>query len=349
MIWESIIKKWFIFTLLHMLLFLTGCTFYDGDAMDGYMGSDDPCFLTVRNDSGTDTPYVYISNDGKHWNQVSVVPLAEVQVLAYGEGLFVAGGKPAGTSGDLIAYSPDGINWDTTITWNGPETPVNNDFIRAMDYNNGTFICSFYDISVTVPPKDKFYYSHNGIEWHAGNGASSQTPYSMRYGGGIFVLLAIFDLQVSSDGINWSGDIWDSTSIRLCSVAYGNTLFVVGGDDTSSSSAFLALSDDGYTYTNNLLLDNNVDLIIDIFYGNRKFVALSQDGYTYVSDNGFIWDGPSQIKDAVGETMLRIVYGNNLFVTVSHDGIYYSEDGIHWSGNVAPAGPGLFIDIVYRP
>lgn len=346
MIWKYLNNKDFVLALLSILMVLTGCTFYDGDAMDGYMGSDDPCFLTVRNDSGT--PSAYSSSDGKHWNQVSVVPLEEVKVLAYGEGLFVAGGDPAGTSNDLIAYSPDGINWNTAITWNGPETPENKDFIRAMDYNNGTFTCSFNDDSAGTSGIDKFYYSRNGIDWHAGNGSTSAAVIAIKYGGDKFAMLATQELRVSSDGINWSGNIWNKPSVYVFTAAYGNTIFIVGGDN-NFTNGFIAASDDGYTYTDNLIPGNTLGIIVDIYYGNRRFVAIERNGYTYVSDNGFVWDGPFQIKDAIGKTMCRIIYGNNLFVAVGTGGIYYSKDGIHWSGNAAPGGIGSFIDIVYRP
>jgi len=324
-----------------MFIVLTGCTFYEGDAMDSYMGSGDPCFLAVGNDSGT--AHAYRSSDGKHWNQVGVVPLDEVKVIAYGEGLFVAGGNPEITSNKIIAYSADGINWNTSITWDGGQPP-NEHFIRAMDYNNGIFVCSYNTTN------DKFYYSYNGIDWHAGNVSTNAAVVSVKYGGGIFAGIAGTELRVSTDGINWSENIWNEALLRVHSAAYGNTIFTVGGRDIAgtSNAPFLAASTDGYTYTGNLIPGNDRDRIVDIYYGNRIFVALDDGGYTYVSDNGFIWDGPFRIKDAAGDT-LRIVYGNNLFVAVSRDGIYYSEDGIKWSGNVAPGGSGSFIDIVYRP
>ena len=171
------------------------------------------------------------STDGINWTKVSDSdsPLEGYQAITYGDGKFVAGYLGS------IAYSTNGTSWTkANIPFSG--TP---NFIEDIAYGGGRF--------VVVADWGRTAYSTNGINWTASEGTKiwgtdRNSFNSIAYGNGMFVAVgADGKILYSSNGASWTAvpysTIWqypyDDSSTRTASIraiAYGNGMFVAGGD-----------------------------------------------------------------------------------------------------------------------
>lgn len=309
-----------------VIILLTGCALGDGDAMDSYRGSGNPLFVAVQA-----TNDVYISTDGRAWIKTSTVQLSDSFSITYGNKVFIIAGEQS--SGGDFAISVDGVNWNVSTT------QIPTAVFSSITYNSGIYSSG--------SDTGNNYFSINGINWYQANGNLGLNPiYSICYGGGLFLSLTIDQIQISNDGINWSGNVWSGPSIEPIDTAYGNMVFVTVG--LMGGSGFIMVSQDAINWSNNLI-DSGAPILYGIAYGNNRFVAVGNSGSVYVSENGFNWMGPITVIGASGNRLQSVIYADNRFVAVGSNGtIIYSKDGYNWSGNVGP-GTGNFMDVAYRP
>ena len=278
-----------------------------------------------------------------------------VYSIGYGNGKFVAG-----SSGNAIAYSPDGINWTAVSNSTfGPQsiygiTYGNGKFVAgglfgAMIYSpdginwtavsNSTETTNIYDITfangkfVAVGTNGKIVYSTNGINWTAVSNSTfgNRTILSITYGNGKFVAGSLFGaMAYSPDGINWTA-VSNSTfgSQRIDSITYDGSKFVavggiIAGPGIAGNGA-MAYSPDGINWTavsNHPLMSNNIEVII---YNNNKFLAGNANGTMAQSPDGINW---VLLSSPFNSSILSISYGNGRFVAGGFQGkLVYMLDG----------------------
>ena len=136
----------------------------------------------------------------------------ELHGIAYGNGLFVAVGRP-GTA----LTSTDGIEWSTNT--------IGNYYPKGVAYGNGVF--------VTVGESTNAWSSTDGATWTSH--ALPVDPYlqmdDVAFGNGVFVAVGDDGTIVSStNGMDWTRE-HSPTATNLRDVTFGNGTFVIAGNN----------------------------------------------------------------------------------------------------------------------
>lgn len=229
------------------------------------------------------------------------------------------GSGPFGTSWGLETVSP------STITWN------------SVAYGSGIFVA----VGVLATGYGAVMTSPDGVNWTIRSVASAPAFNDVAFGNGKFVAVgapygtATTGIRVSTDGITWTNPASNSTLTYNSSVAYGNGTWVVISASTGTNSIYSYTStNDGVTWTQNLLATGNSGSNCNVVYGNGKFVVtLEYSIYIYYSSNGTSWSY-SQLTDVdpIGLNANDAVFGSNKFVIINQNGsIYTSPNGINWA------------------
>lgn len=250
--------------------------------------------------------------------------------VAYGDEKYVAVGKNGG-----IAYSEDGINWNTAVA--GSYTWTN------VVYGDGKF--------VAAGSSGHTAYSEDGINWVTYQpGSSSRTIDCIAYGEGKFVASYSLDtysyILISTDGKTFNdmgnslipsgqylesmiyesgkframarygtifestdGEMWEQISVGASfnfsypgtSIAYYEGKYVMVGGD----GQIIAPDNVGeYQKINVGSKDWNRVLCV-----NERFVAIGESGYYTVSENGINWSEPAPITDESGNAITANLNG----------------------------------------
>jgi hypothetical protein len=276
--------------------------------------------LVAVKSSGSQQP-VMTSTDGINWNPQSPASFSGANVVAYGNGLFVAF---HGGSSPHSFTSVDGVNWTPT------PTDVPNASWNSIVYGNGLFVAVAYDYDSTW-----VVTSPDGINWTpqtAPNGGWR----SVTYGNGLFVAVAQYGspaIMTSPNGVNWTYAS-NPPSGQWYSVTYGNGLFVA---TTPFGAPWSATSSDGNNWTTHTALSGDWE---SVTYGNGLFVAVTIGSpYAMVSSDGVNWSPAQTAPNGQWES---VTYGNGLFVALGSGGqqmlpsVMTSPDGINWTPQAAP-------------
>jgi uncharacterized protein YjdB len=293
--------------------------------------------ITVTTADGGKTAMCTVTVPGSDmtWTAVSNSTLGGMNVIAYGNNKFVAGGLNG-----KMAYSYDGIYWTTVDSTFGASD------IYAIAYGGDKF--------VAVGGNGKMAYSYNGINWTAipsGYDAGTSTfgirPIDLiAWGNNRFVALNSSYLAYSSDGINWTQVSFWPPGIppppggpfvgRPNVIAYGNNRFVF---ITSGNHVYYSLDGASWTMMDSTFGAND---IYAIAYGGGKFVAGDLYEKMAYSTDGINWTAVTDSTFDTGRNS-AIAYGNNRFVAgvyyyiyssyppTLYGGMAYSFDGITWS------------------
>ncbi|HMO77699.1 MAG TPA: hypothetical protein PKD95_00685, partial [Candidatus Paceibacterota bacterium] len=272
-----------------------------------------------------------IISKGTEWTARSA-PTYVMYSVAYGNGLFVAGGA------SMILTSPDGLNWSTTTVdhsanWFG--VAYGNGLFVLVDINNGHVATSpnGADWATSTPVAGKYWFgtaygqgkfvvvgedddlidnvmtSYDGINWKEDTSANPGTNWnSVTYGNGVFVAVNSGNTMTSLDGTNWISRSGGAGNF----VTYGNGLFVSVGSNS------IRTSPDGINWTTRTSPANNNWR--SVTYGNGLFVAVSNSGTgnrVMTSPDGINWTTRASAED---NSWRGVTYGNGLFVAVASDG-----------------------------
>lgn len=285
--------------------------------------------------------------------------LYDINHLAYG------GGKFVGIGNGNIIYSYNGINWFNVpnlikiewgsicyaadkgmwvvvgafsgiimISYNGIDwINITTDFeemsIHSITYGNGMF--------VGVGHGGAFIHSYSGLSWTM-NTMGNNDWQSVTYGNGMFVAVANGlpingRIATSTNGTSWA--IRTTTiPISFKSIIYANSMFVAGGQETSTTTnPIIATSTNGTTWTTISNPNGSVGMVHSIAYGGGKFVAQVGVAGIITSTNGTTWTNPINPTPAVKS----IVYGGGKFVARAVGGIATSTNGTSWSYSATQA------------
>ena len=248
-------------------------------------------------------------------------------------------------------------------TWYLESIPPNN--YQDIAYGNGKFVA-------VTNGSYNLIYSSNGLDWTTVTVGS----YGLRsvvfadgkfvaVGGEISGLDLITNVEVSTDGVNWTRYNPFTNGIGPTEITYGNGLFVAVGYLGSNG---VMTSPNGINWTLRTAAQNNHWQ--SVAFGNGKFVAIATNGTsrTMYSTDGINWTsvnvnagtnkiifadgkfttGQNYSTDGITWTNASVInfppygitYGNNVFVAVGQAGtdrIAISNDAITWELITAPA------------
>ena len=318
---------------------------------------------------------IVTSSDGANWATRLSEPVLnrlsfELHAVTYGNGRFVAVGRPA-----AIFTSFNGINWTTNR--NVPETFT---YLKGVAYGNGLF--------VAVGETTNAWISPDGNSW-----TLQPLPVPLftqlddvAYGDGAFVAVGDDGIVVTSvNGVDWLAPHLRTTT-NLRDVAFGAGSFViVGNNDHILQSGTNAtppmfeivtqprnkLVRPGASVTFNVLAQGSGPLAYQwqrngadipgatgpsLAFNNVQFddggyfsAVVSDSTDKLTSDRAFLLVTPTDPLDiwsarppGVGQ---GVAYGGNRFVSVAGSTAWTSTDGLAWTASSTPVG-GL-ADVAY--
>jgi len=254
--------------------------------------------------SGTGGPgtigKIWTSVDLENWIDQNLVDISWRYSIAYGGGIFVAGGDFSD-----IQISPDGYMWTQTnwpLAW----------YLNSITYGDNRFI------GVTAG-RGYIGSSVNGCDWIE---VAQYDAWwmSVTYGSGLFVSAGgrlAWDgpnIAVSHDGVTWAEK---SIDMNVMEVTHGNGFFVGVGADGKISS-----SENGTVWTpRNSGVSQNLR---GVAYGKGTFVAVGENGT--IIQTGCIAFEPGDVNrdcevnltDAI--TMLQVVSSMSPSVAIYEEG-----------------------------
>lgn len=247
----------------------------------------------------SDFSFSAFSLDGKNWTYKSFNSLFQIPGgICYGNNKFIV---PCGANGNKIAYSSDGLNWQTSML------PSTGNWYNSA-YGNGKFIV-FRTGSVYAA------YSATGMSWNACSLPSSYSWQNIIFGNDKFIICDNKNnIAYSSDGITWETR---NISIieSIARIRFANNLFFIAEKNNYN---ILHISEDGLNWeTINMPFSA---YWMDIAYGNGKFmaVATSSQGLEKrcaYSTNGTNWTIAEMNEESKWK---MIVFGNNVFVAIAN-------------------------------
>ncbi len=148
-------------------------------------------------------------------------------------------------------------------------------------------------------------------------------------------------LIISANGINWENPALPEP-MDINDIAYDATLglYVIVGEERSSSNAASAVSLNGRNWTINPAPLPDYSLLEKVVAGNGIFVGYSTwiANKVYTTTNGVDWT-PREYT-TVGSTnskqLQNVVFYNGEFIGGGRGVIYRSSDGINWTENATP-------------
>jgi hypothetical protein len=259
-----------------------------------------------------------------NWTQITS-PFShngEVEALAYGGGLWVAG-TSTGEFGEApqIATSSDGITW-TLQGAGGFGAGIG---IWRITYGNSLFVAVSDEVNHTLKT------SPDGVTWTARSAAFTGTINDLAYGNGVWVAVgSAGKLYTTTDptSVAWTSRTSGFGATRIVAAIYGGTRWVAVG--SSGATAKYSYSDnDGASWTNGSLPNGGVtDDIQDIAYGAGAYVAITSTGH-YSSADGAAWTAHN-LNASSGSAVVEglcIAFGGE-FVAVGFDNrSWHSADG----------------------
>jgi len=264
----------------------------------GNIAVDDNRFVAISDNS---RDVVYSQNSADSWiTTTDALPAIGFSCLTYGKGLFVAA-----RSGEAqIAYSTDGVNWDTTtdVETSGTWTDIK--------WGNGRFIL--------VSSEGSVLYSLDGITWTDTGLTSIDQPAQIAYGQGVFAITSATENSVvyhSEYGLEWTAQSVDTNvTTGFSAIAHGNpnrtTTFVAS---SVASDSTLAVANLGAKARGRASVSNE-----QIFE-----VRLKEPGSNYSTEPTVTVTDPGNTEDVI--LLPRIGKGSLANPTFLSRGSNYSE------------------------
>lgn len=257
---------------------------------------------------------ILVSENGIDWKfKMSGISNYDLSAVAYGNGLFVAGG--GGLSDSPFFVSADGgENWSPIA--------VGNQFaVKAIIFANGIFVAvgRANDGSVILTSSD-------GVNWiRREEGTDFCGLTGVAYGNGTFVAVSgSGSILTSPDGVTW---IRESSGFPAASngITFGNGLFVAVGGENSClimgappmSFEMILTSPDGKKWT--LIGRESEDFIPlnAVAYGGGRFAAVGNSAKILFSYDGLTWAKSS--PPYVSASLNGVAFGNDRFIAVGND------------------------------
>lgn len=208
------------------------------------------------------------STDGVDWIQ-STLPsdfTSEVLDIAYGNGVFVAV-----TDGQGL-YSTDGVTW----LYSDIKSTTYTATYRSITYNIGKF--------VAVGATDYIMFSYDGIHWNRAvkiTNAHHNSLYSIEYINDRYMAVGHSGcICYSYDGIFWKM-INSNTGRKLHSICYGNGKIVIGGNNIIICASFKKNDTKNIEACINELYNKKMAMYANVQLTSDSWENTSLYGYSY--------------------------------------------------------------------
>lgn len=233
--------------------------------------------------------------------------------LTFGNGLFVAG-----TAGDTIWTSADGITWTQRQTVDG--------VVGALTFGNNTFVAG--------TTADTIWTSSDGITWTQQSQLFNGDIFSLTFGNGLFVAGTLDGvIWTSPDGITWTQRQTLDGDVE--SLTFGNNIFVAGtGVGIGPQGESVWTSSDGISWTEQQTLDGNV---LSLLYApvtslgsSNRFIAGTELGTIYTSLDALTWTS----EESLNGRIRSLASGNGVLIAGTGgagDSLYSSSDSRNWT------------------
>jgi hypothetical protein len=165
--------------------------------------TDDPCFVAVGDDNGTQLTILNADSAGDEWHVVDTDDLTlDLFSVCYGNGRFVAVGETTGVR-PIIYYSDDGTTWSAAAS-----VPNINKTLRAVCYGGGTYL-AVGDAAVGVQPI--ILTSTDGSTWVSRvcgtvNGYDLKAASYVSGSGGSVSFMAVGETMGAAPLLLWTGN-----------------------------------------------------------------------------------------------------------------------------------------------
>lgn len=231
--------------------------------------------------------YIYRSTDGMNWSQVGAINTANspaVVAFAYGNGVYVAAGRRADNSSNMLATSTNGTTWTS-------QTVGNSDYACDMVFGNGVFVA----VRRGGTANSDIVTSTDGVTWTIRTTTGATSMYAVAHNGqsgagSMFVAFGSGTIFSSVDGTTWTSRTNPTSGQAMYSVVWSGTQFVAAG-----SNGYIITSSDGITWTNQGAKCNGENLY-EIAYGNGRYIVSTD---TYASSGSGTQKGFWASTDAI--------------------------------------------------
>jgi len=271
--------------------------------------------------NGTNCDQVMTSPDGKKWTMTKSVQNNAWSAICFGNNEFLSVAFNA--TSNHVMRSKNGVLWTGV-------TGINGDFQDVCYGANGY-------VAVADGASPKIAFSANGTTWTTVN-TDSKPWIRVVYGNGKYVAVSVDGFVYSST----NGQSWSQTASGLLSpssIGYGNGIFVVG-QNGSSSSVFT--STDASTWTSRSTGSYNG--ANEICYGNGYFTLLA-GGKVYKSTDSINW---SICYNNISIPFEGLCFGVDRFVAVVSVGegprVMVSECSVSIQGSLCIRNPSVTTD-----
>jgi hypothetical protein len=178
--------------------------------------------------------------------------------------------------------------------------------------------------------------------WIAENSNFGNTTInSVAYGNSLWIVGADGgQLRTSTDGITWTTQTSNFGTSAINSIAYGNNLWIAVGDGGQ-----LRTSTDGTTWTTQTS-NFGTTIINSIAYGNSLWIAGGATGQLRTSTDGITWT--TQTSNFGNTFIWSVAYGNSLWIAGADAGqLRTSTDGITWTTQTSNFGTTVIRSVAY--
>ena|SRR2546426_406544 len=271
---------------------------------------------------------IVTSTDGANWTPQNSGTTANIELIAYGSGIFLAMGVSSNPTYSIVR-SDDGTNW-TSSAW-APEGVYP---MSGLAFANDRFFVLSDSFQENRRHAAVIFSSTDTTNWTRIDTRQLGVPYSVIYANSHYVALgegpSVFPgcpgsipfILTSGDAVTWNSSYLFSPlfcGMRFGGVAFGRNVFVavfgaVGGGGIMSSP-------DGTSWTFRL----SGLPVGHVAFGDGIFAAAGAEGLLVTSTDGLNWiardPGTNYWLDGVA-------YGQNTFVVVGSQGIIIQSDPI---------------------
>lgn len=268
---------------------------------------------------------ILVSTNGVQWSLARGESDARLDTVAYGNGVFVAGGWSNDyTRTSFLLVSSNGVDW---VQGN----MVLDREVMSVAFGNGRFVAHF---SENTPSQ----ISSNGLDWISATNEVNHDIGNIVWGAGLFLAGEYGQIVYSTNGMDW-----DSRAAPIefpQRVAFVNNRFVVIGDveDYGSTEKNFATSPDGVNWTTNIFTAGFGDYHggngYAVGYVASRYVVIgSVSGYITVwvsSNEGLQWLSVTP-PDFIGTPADLLTESNRLIVVGAKGGIATSSNGLVWT------------------
>jgi hypothetical protein len=262
---------------------------------------------------------------GASWTERTLPNAERLRCIAYGAGVFSAGGQNSTNGYPCAVYSDDdGVTWNESTTSFSYEGGVG--FTQySMAFGNGVWLAGMHSING--------WKSTDGIAW---------AKISLTAGISCFVycttrFVALHSSPSSSCHVTSTGAAFSSktmpSSRTWSAVCASGDLVIAATSDSSYKTAVSTDEGDTWSAGGDLPSGYNARTMA---YGNGVCVVVPVSGSSnyvvYSDDNGASWQ-KSNLVNAFGTTWTRVRFLQGKFLLLSQGGgtNYNSSDGITWS------------------